>query len=112
MNKFDPYFESCKLSTEHMSRLAIQERDRSHFHFYNSFNNAQSSDFSKCGKQDFEIEDRLVRQHNLLKGSKITNKNCHYTPFRSEKDEWYSQFEDGPDLSEKVFDIQTKRRFN
>jgi len=98
-----------------MSTLAMQERDFFHYNFYNSFNLAQSHDFSKCnnGKDSLEAEERLVRQHNLLKGSKITNKNCHYIPFNSPKDEWNKQFPiNDLNLGQKMFNIQTKRRFN
>ena len=110
MNHFIPYVESCKISTDHMSKLAIEERNNNHFRFHNVFNHPDSTDFSKCNETSIEVEDRLVRSHNLLKGTKITNKNCHYTPFRSPNDKWIRQFEN-PVFDDKLFNIQTKNRF-
>ena len=110
MNNFIPSVESCKISTENMSRLAIEKRDENHYRFHNILNKPDSTDFSKCDDNIMEIEERLVRSHNLLKGTKITNKNCHYTPFRSSSDQWVNQFSN-PVFDNKPFNIQTKNRF-
>lgn len=113
MSDFNPYLESCKISTDHMSRLAMKERDINFIRFSNCFKYQQSHDISKCnGESEGEkvVEERFLQQNNLLKGSKITNKNCHYIPFRSSTDEWVNQFPTSLNFGDEIFNIQSKKR--
>lgn len=105
-NNYVPSLESCKLSTEHMSKLAIKERDMWHYNFGNILNNPQS--ISRCVNNGEEDDIASEERHNIIKGVRITNKNCYYQRYHSDKGDWMNQFNEN--VTNNNFLVNTKRR--
>jgi len=92
-NTFDPKLESCKISTTHTAKLAIQDRDRNHNSFMNHITMPPFIAPSIEGS---------------LQGVTITHKNCFWKRPEANKGEWESQI--SPYDGQIEFNVQTKRK--
>lgn len=124
MKKYNPYEESCKISTNHMSQLAIKERDTYHNNFMTHMNRlslTQSNDSCQTNNSetnDFENKEELKRRQDeidtIVKGGVfITNKNCYFKRYYSKNGEWEKQFLPILNMDNRsLFNVQTKRKNN
>lgn len=92
-NTYDPKLESCKISTTHTAKLAIQERDRNHNTFMGHITMPPFIASSTEGS---------------LQGVTITNKNCFWKRPEAYEGTWVSQF--SPYEGQVEFNVQTKRK--
>lgn len=122
MKKYNPYEESCKISTHHMSQLAIKERDTNHNNFMTHMNILSlMPSYDSCRNNDSEsTEDEEVKKRRkdeidtIVKGGVfITNKNCYFKRYHSKNGEWEKQFLPLSNLDNRgLFNVQTKRKNN
>lgn len=99
--EFNPKIESCKISTDHMTRLAIQNRDFNHQEFVGHMTIPQ---YIAPPTEDQEIK----KEFEILQGLSITNKNCYWKKPEYNAGPWEKQFT--PYVGEIQFNVQTKRK--
>lgn len=113
MDNFNPYFESCKISNRNMTHLAMKERDDNHNNFINCLiPTTRKVDEYYCQdikKIDDSFEKNKYKDINMLKGVYISNKNCYWKRYYSDKGEWENQFQE-KSYNDSIFNIQTKRK--
>lgn len=90
--------DSCRLSQEHMSKLAIKERDQFHYNFVNQMNYAAAAAV---------VAPDSDQEHAVLRGLTITNKNCYFKRPLAVSGTWEQQFDSVPIKNE--FNLQTKK---
>ena len=91
--------ESCRISQEHMTQLAIKERDYNHYNFATAITTPSPL-----------IVPDADKEHNVLRGLLITNKNCYFKRPEYNRGEWEGQFHISyPFDKESMFNVQTKR---
>ena len=96
---YDLQKESCKLSLQHMTKLAIKERDYNHYNFVTTITTPVS----------YTCPD-TVKELDVLRGVTMTNKNCYYKRPEYNKGKWENQFQkDLPYEKDVMFNVQTKR---
>lgn len=117
MKKYNPYEESCKISTHHMSQLAIKERDANHNNFMTHMNRSSLMRLNdSCQNNDIENKDEELKrrqdEETIVKGGVfITNKNCYFKRYHSKNGEWEKQFQPISSMDNRgVFNVQTKRK--
>lgn len=88
--------ESCKMSLEHMTQLAIQYRDANHSQFVSHMN------FEPTGCDN-------SNELQILRGTKVGPKECYLKHKFEKKQQWEKHFHDFP-MDKVQFNESTKRK--
>jgi len=93
--------QSAQISCEHMSELAIKERDLNHFNYITQMRT----------KITEPVNDRMLNsEHKIIKGYVIDKKNCVFKRPEYNSGDWEKQFNTLLLDKNNIFNIQTKNK--
>ncbi len=94
--------QSAQISCEHMTELAIKQRDFNHFNYITSMTSKETNPIQY---------NMLDTEHRILKGYVIDKKNCIYKRPQYNSGEWEKQFQKNNYIDPReIFNLQTKQK--
>ena len=95
--------QSAQISCEHMTELAIKQRDFNHFNYITSMKIGETTNPIQYNMLDIE--------HRILKGYTMDKKNCVYKRTEYNSGEWEKQFQKNNNIDPReIFNLQTKQK--